>query len=28
VPGGKMKYDGLDDAVARSDVIAYLSSLK
>ena len=28
VPGGKMKYDGLDDAGARSDVIAYLSSLK
>jgi cytochrome c len=28
VPGGKMKYDGLDDAAARSDVIAYLLSLK
>jgi cytochrome c len=28
VPGGKMKYDGLDDSAARADVIAYLSSLK
>ena len=28
VPGGKMKYDGLDDAHAREDVIAYLQSLK
>ena len=28
VPGGKMKYDGLDDAMARADVIAYLSTLK
>lgn len=28
VPGGKMKYDGLDDAAARADVIAYLMSLK
>lgn len=28
VPGGKMKYDGLDDAARRADVIAYLSSLK
>lgn len=28
VPGGKMKYDGLDDAGARSDVIAYLMSIK
>lgn len=28
VPGGKMKYDGLDDAQARADVIAYLSTLK
>jgi cytochrome c len=28
VPGGKMKYDGLDDTAARADVIAYLSSLK
>jgi cytochrome c len=28
VPGGKMKYDGLDDAAARADVIAYLLSLK
>jgi len=28
VPGGKMKYDGLDDAAARADVIAYLQSLK
>lgn len=25
VPTGKMKYDGLDDAAARADVIAYLS---
>jgi cytochrome c len=28
VPGGKMKYDGLDDAAERADVIAYLLSLK
>lgn len=28
VPGGKMKYDGLADAVARADVIAYVKSLK
>lgn len=28
VPGGRMKYDGLDDAAARADVIAYLLSLK
>ncbi len=28
VPGGKMKYDGLPDAAARADVIAYLMSLK
>jgi cytochrome c len=28
VPGGRMKYDGLADAKARNDVIAYLSSLK
>jgi cytochrome c len=28
VPGGKMKYDGLGEAAARADVIAYLSSLK
>lgn len=28
VPGGKMKYDGLDDAAARADVIAYIQSLK
>lgn len=28
VPGGKMKYDGLPDAAARADVIAYLNSLK
>jgi cytochrome c len=28
VPGGKMKYDGLDDTAARADVVAYLSSLK
>lgn len=28
VPAGKMKYDGLDDAAARADVIAYISSLK
>lgn len=28
VPAGKMKYDGLDDAATRADIIAYLSSLK
>ena len=28
VPGGRMKYDGLADAKARADVIAYLASLK
>lgn len=28
VPGGKMKYDGLADAAARTDVIAYLMTLK
>lgn len=28
VPAGKMKYDGLDDAAARADVIAYLLSVK
>ena len=28
VPGGKMKYDGLADAAARADVLAYLSTLK
>jgi cytochrome c len=28
VPAGKMKYDGLADAAARADVIAYLLSLK
>lgn len=28
VPGGKMKYDGLDDAAARADVIAFLMSVK
>jgi cytochrome c len=28
VPGGKMKYDGLADAAARADIIAYLLSLK
>lgn len=28
VPGGKMKYDGLDDAGARADVIAFVLSLK
>lgn len=27
VPGGKMKYDGLDSAKDRADVIAYLASL-
>ena len=28
VPGGKMKYDGLGDAAARADVIAFVQSLK
>jgi cytochrome c len=28
VPGGKMKYDGLADADARSDIVAYLATLK
>lgn len=28
VAGGKMKYDGLNDADARADVIAYIQSLK
>jgi len=28
VPGGKMKYDGLDDEKDRADVIAYLLSIK
>jgi cytochrome c len=28
VPGGKMKYDGMDDAKALDDVIAFLSTLK
>jgi len=28
VPGGKMKYDGLPDAAARADVIAYVLQLK
>lgn len=28
VPGGKMKYDGLPDASARGNIIAYLQSLK
>lgn len=28
VPAGKMKYDGLPEAGARADVIAYLSTLK
>jgi len=27
VPGGKMKYKGLDDAAARADLLAYLASL-
>jgi cytochrome c len=26
VPGGSMKYDGLDDAKARADVIAFLAN--
>lgn len=28
LPGGRMKYDGLADARARAELIAYLSSLK
>ena len=28
VPGGKMKYDGLEEAEARADVISYLKSVK
>lgn len=28
VPGGSMKYDGLDDPRARADLIAYLATLK
>jgi cytochrome c len=28
VPGGKMKYDGLADAAARADVLAFIQSLK
>jgi cytochrome c len=28
VPGGKMKYDGMDNPQALEDVIAYLSTLK
>lgn len=28
VPGGKMKYDGLGDAAARADVLAFIQSLK
>ncbi len=28
VPGGKMKYDGLPDAHAREDLIAYLATLR
>lgn len=27
VPGGKMKYDGLDDEKARADVVAFLTTL-
>ena len=27
VPGGKMKYDGLDDEKSRTDVIAYIATL-
>jgi cytochrome c len=27
VPGGKMKYDGLDNAAERADLIAYLASV-
>ncbi|HET7867900.1 MAG TPA: c-type cytochrome [Burkholderiaceae bacterium] len=28
VPGGKMKYDGLDDAARRADAIAYVLQMK
>lgn len=28
VPGGKMKYDGLADTKARTDLLAYLATLK
>ena len=28
VPGVKMQYDGLGDAAARADVIAFLQTLK
>jgi cytochrome c len=28
LPGGKMKYDGLPDAKARADLIAYLATLR
>ena len=28
VPGGKMKYDGLPDATARANLIAYLATVK
>jgi cytochrome c len=28
VPGGKMKYDGLPDAKARADLIAYLATVR
>lgn len=27
VPGGKMDYDGLDDAAQRADLLAYLATL-
>jgi len=27
VPGGKMKYDGLDDEQGRADIVAYLATL-
>ena len=28
VPGGKMKYDGLEDSKARADLIKYLATLR
>lgn len=28
VPGGKMKYDGLEDVAARADLLAYLATLR
>lgn len=28
VPGGKMKYDGLDDATARANLLAFLAAQK